>query len=228
MPTEGRREANKARTRAAVLDAAQRLFAERGYRSTTVREIAEAAGVTERTFYRYFEGKEGLFAEEVIGWMETLRAAIVARPKAEPPIEAISGAMASVIGANLERGLGGVLEGAHPLQALRRAFLRPLRRLEDVMADALRERRGATEASFREEVIARAAVAALRSAVMRHRALLATNGASPGVVRLLQDAFAILSRPADAPLPAKPDNADELPLHQAGSIDANRRRSSDG
>ena len=96
------------------------------------------------------------------------------------------------------------------------------------MADALRERRGATEASFREEVIARAAVAALRSAVMRHRALLATNGASPGVVRLLQDAFAILSRPADAPLPAKPDNADELPLHQAGSIDANRRRSSDG
>ena len=106
MPTEGRREANKARTRAAVLDAAQRLFAERGYRSTTVREIAEAAGVTERTFYRYFEGKEGIFAEEVIGWMETLRAAIVARPKAEPPIEAISGAMASVIGATSSVVLG--------------------------------------------------------------------------------------------------------------------------
>ena len=141
--------------------------------------------------------------------METLRAAIVARPKAEPPIEAISGAMTSVIGANLDRGLGGVLEGAHPLQALRRAFLRPLRRLEDVMADALRERRGATEASFHEEVIARAAVAALRSAVMRHRALLATNGASPGVARLLQDTFAILSRPADPPGTAKPDNADE-------------------
>jgi AcrR family transcriptional regulator len=224
MPTEGRREANKARTRAAVLDAAQRLFAERGYQSTTVREIAEAAGVTERTFYRYFEGKEGIFAGEVIGWIDTLRAAIVARPKAEPPIEAVSAAMAAVIDTDLDRGLGRLLEGARPLQALRSAFGRPLRRLEDVIADALRERRGVAEASFHEEVIARAAVAALRSAVMRHRALLATDSESPGVVRLLQDAFAILSNAADATVRAKPDHTNVLPLHQAPSTDASGRR----
>lgn len=211
-----------------MLDAAQRLFAERGYQSTTVREIAAAAGVTERTFYRYFEGKEGIFAEKVIGWIETLRAAIVARPKAEPPIEAASRAMAVAIGTDLDRGVGHLLEGARPLQALRSAFLHPLRRLEDVIADALRERRGATEASFHDEVIARAAVAALRSAVMRHRALLATGRESPGVIRLLQDAFATLSNPADAPLPAKPDNTDVVPLHRSVSTDANGSRSSDG
>ena len=211
-----------------MLDAAQRLFAERGYPSTTVREIAQAAGVTERTFYRYFEGKEGIFAEEVIGWIDALRAAIVDRPKAEPPIEAISAAMAAVIGTDLDRGLGRVLEGARPLQALRSAFVRPLRRLEDVIADALRERSGATEASFHDEVIARAAVAALRSAVIRHRALLATDGASPGLVSLLRDAFAILSNPPDGPTSAKPNDTDVLPLHQAASTDASGRRSPDG
>jgi len=95
-----------------------------------------------------------------------------------------------------------------------------------VTSEALRERSGATQASFHEEVIARAAVAALRSAVIRHRALLATNRTSPGVLSLLQDAFAILSKPPDPPVSAKPDNTSVLPLHQAATTDANRRRSS--
>lgn len=199
VTTEGRREANKARTRAAVLKAALKLFAEHGYESTTVREIADAAGVTERTFYRYFEGKEGLFAEEAIRWMEALRTAIVARPIAEPALQAIAHAMTTVIGTNLDRGLGRVFEGARPLQALQRASPRPLRRLEDTIAEALRERQGAVEVSFGDEVIARATVATLRSAVIRHRVLLGANQVSPGVARLLQDAFAVLTKGAEAP-----------------------------
>ena len=69
-PPLGRREAHKQATRQALQQAADRLFAEHGYGATTVRDIAEAAGVTERTFFRYFTGKEELIIEDAYGAQE--------------------------------------------------------------------------------------------------------------------------------------------------------------
>ncbi|RDI42116.1 TetR family transcriptional regulator [Nocardia mexicana] len=46
------------RFRLAVVDHALRLFAEKGYEATTVDEIAEAAGISRRTFFRQFRSKE--------------------------------------------------------------------------------------------------------------------------------------------------------------------------
>jgi TetR/AcrR family transcriptional regulator len=46
-----------------LLDAASRLFAQKGYSATTVREIVEAVGVTKPVLYYYFENKEGLYLE---------------------------------------------------------------------------------------------------------------------------------------------------------------------
>ncbi len=46
-----------------LLDAAMRLFVERGFSATSMRDIARAAGVTPGLAYHYFDSKEKLFAE---------------------------------------------------------------------------------------------------------------------------------------------------------------------
>jgi len=52
------RDEHAARKRGALLEAAMNLFSTQGYDQTTTDEIAEAAGVSPRTFFRYFPTKE--------------------------------------------------------------------------------------------------------------------------------------------------------------------------
>ena len=49
-----------------LLDAARNLFARKDYRSTTTREIADAAGVTEHLLFRNFGSKAGLFNQALV------------------------------------------------------------------------------------------------------------------------------------------------------------------
>lgn len=46
-----------------ILDAAILLFSERGYEGTSMKQIAQAVGLTESAIYRHFKGKEDLLAE---------------------------------------------------------------------------------------------------------------------------------------------------------------------
>jgi AcrR family transcriptional regulator len=85
-----RRERKKLETRQALEQAALRLFAERGYEQTTVEDIAEAADVAVRTFFRYFSSKQDvLFGEVVTDRVTRLRSELAARPASEDPLRSI-------------------------------------------------------------------------------------------------------------------------------------------
>ncbi|AUI56894.1 TetR/AcrR family transcriptional regulator [Amycolatopsis sp. BJA-103] len=57
------RKRDAAATKAALLDAAAALFAERGFDRTTVRDIAKLAGANQALLFRYFGSKDALFEE---------------------------------------------------------------------------------------------------------------------------------------------------------------------
>jgi AcrR family transcriptional regulator len=83
------RERKKRMTRQAILDAAERLFAERGYERVTVAQIADAANIAVKTLFTYFDSKEDL----VFGGEDEMRDAILAavgtRPAGTSPLEAM-------------------------------------------------------------------------------------------------------------------------------------------
>jgi AcrR family transcriptional regulator len=56
-----KREQNKARRRAAILDAAEKLFIRKGFENTSIDDVAKEAQLTKRTLYQYFPSKEDLF-----------------------------------------------------------------------------------------------------------------------------------------------------------------------
>ncbi|WP_315860830.1 TetR/AcrR family transcriptional regulator [Amycolatopsis sp. EV170708-02-1] len=70
--------------RAELLALAAKLFAERGYVSTTVRDIADAAGILSGSLYHHFDSKESMADEILTGFLDELFGAyaeIVAKGK---------------------------------------------------------------------------------------------------------------------------------------------------
>ena len=72
---------NRARAkRADILDAASRLFSERGFRDVSTATLAAQAGVSTATLYRYFEDKEALFAAVVDALVADVIQAVANQP----------------------------------------------------------------------------------------------------------------------------------------------------
>lgn len=83
------RERKKQRTRDAVIEAALRLFAEKGFDATTVEEIAGAAEVAPRTFYRYFQTKEDVIFLDQNEENDAVRRALSERRPEESDIDVL-------------------------------------------------------------------------------------------------------------------------------------------
>lgn len=88
-----RRERRRSRTRQQILGAALDLFERKGYEDTTIEEIAEAADISSRTFFRYFDSKLELVLEDETdedgGDVQHMAALLAERPAGEGPLDAI-------------------------------------------------------------------------------------------------------------------------------------------
>jgi AcrR family transcriptional regulator len=164
----GRRERKKLETRAALEAAALRLFAERGYEQTTVDEIAEAADVAVRTFFRYFQSKQHvLFGDVALGIAARLRTALRERPAKETPVEAVGAALGAMEldDAEQQRQVLDRLRLLQRLPELGGTYHLLFQQLHDVIAEEVAERTGKPVADLHPQLLAAAATGALKAAL---------------------------------------------------------------
>jgi AcrR family transcriptional regulator len=80
-------------SRGRLEQAALALYAERGFENTTVAEIAAAAGLTERTFFRYFADKREVLFGGAGALQELLVRAVADSPAEVAPLKAVGDAL---------------------------------------------------------------------------------------------------------------------------------------
>jgi AcrR family transcriptional regulator len=72
------------------------LFAEKGFTRTTAEDIAEAAGVSRRTFFRYFSSKDDLMVQAMDTYGDLLTAAIRDCARGQRPLDVVRAAVLTV------------------------------------------------------------------------------------------------------------------------------------
>ena len=87
---EGRRERKRLETLRRIAETGLKLFIAHGYEGTTLEAIAEAAGISRRTFFYYFKSKEEvLLAWQGSGFLEALRPAMLEESPHQAPLDAV-------------------------------------------------------------------------------------------------------------------------------------------
>lgn len=158
----GLRDRARRAVQAELAEQAMAMFEERGYEETTVDDIAKAAGMSKRSFFRYFATKEDavLGVVDVLG--EQVAEDIRARPAAEPAWECLRVVLRQWeerIRDSAEQVAGLRLIESTP--ALRAASLRKRDEARETITQALRSRPGVTLDAFTADLVVAAAGAAL-------------------------------------------------------------------
>jgi AcrR family transcriptional regulator len=156
------------RRRRELLDLAARLFAERGYQATSMRDIAEAADIQAGSLYHHFASKEAMVAEIVRAFMDDMttryRAAVA---EAASPREALRDLVRIGFGSLEDHRLPIAIlqnEYAHLRRLPGLAFLRRAENeLGDIWVDVLRA--GVRGGDFRRDLDPRLAHRFVRDAV---------------------------------------------------------------
>jgi AcrR family transcriptional regulator len=198
----GLRERKKQRTAEQLSQAAVQLFAARGFDETTIEDIAAAAEVSPRTFFRYFASKEDVVLAGLLDAVDVLGEAIESRPADEPVLTAVHRAalsLADFYAASREHllVLARLIQQAPSVKA-RDLELRAT--WEDrVTADVARRLRVDPARDLRPRLVATVALAALHVAVESW----ITRGGRCELPPLVDEAFALIDAGLDVSPPAK-------------------------
>lgn len=190
-------ERRKAETRMEIARAAAGLFARHGLRGTRAEDIAHAAGIAPRTFYRYFAGKEEavapLYAAGADRWAQAVRAAPAGLSVPEALEQAVRhtltpGAGVSSASWALVRTL---IRLARTNPALRKVWAEVCHASERTLLEALAERLGTAAPRGDFDNVADASAA---SPELRFAAVVAS-----AAVRVAVETWATGDAPADGP-----------------------------
>ncbi|WP_166851190.1 TetR/AcrR family transcriptional regulator [Isoptericola sp. BMS4] len=147
--------------RGRLLEAALELYEERGFEGTTTAEIAERAGVTERTFFRHFADKREVLFDGSADLEGTLAEAVASAPPGTAPLDAVGDAFAALDAFFEERRAFSLRRAAVVAAAprLQERELLKLASMRDSLAAALRGRGLAEPAA---SMVAEAGIGAFR------------------------------------------------------------------
>ncbi|SRR6266568_2127374 len=191
---EGLRERKKRLTRQLIAATAMRLFTEHGFDAVTVTQIAEAAGVAEKTVYNYFPRKTDLFFDEAGDILAELLFTVKNR---KPGRSALDAVQAFVSGraewaadrrpARPSRRFRNLIADSPALQAgMRDMFAR----YETALSGLLTAETGVPPGSAEPFIAAVALVAVVRAAFeARATGQQPARGTTASALRLLRDGF---------------------------------------
>jgi AcrR family transcriptional regulator len=132
--------------RDALSDSASHLFRTYGFESVTVEEIAKMAGVSRRTFFRYYKSKEDVMVERLDRDGERLVEELESRPLEETPLMAIRNSLIIAIEYGLQNPelVREATRLARETTALRRALMERRNRFEERIAAIMVKRLNTT------------------------------------------------------------------------------------
>lgn len=189
-PAPSLRERTRRAVKAEITDAAMRLFVERGFEATTIEQIATAAGISRRSFFRYFATKEDIVVGDLAALGEVVKTALEARPAEESAWEALRAAFQALRrpddSAESQLAVAKMLDDAPSLRA---RHLEKHLKWQELLAPDIARRLGArsgTGPDPRAHALIAAALACLDTAVDAWRA----SGGTADLEQLFDEAVA--------------------------------------
>ena len=160
-------ERRKAQTRREIAETALALFARQGYDGVSAEAIAEEAGVSLRTFYRYFTGKDAVLSPIVTDEIDELAERLAARPAAESLATALHNAYQEITPRQGQEGVRALIGLFLDVPALRAQWHEDLRKIEAALIPVVHKRARRPLTDYHAELSAAAAVTGLRVALER-------------------------------------------------------------
>jgi AcrR family transcriptional regulator len=161
----GLRERKRAETYARIQVEAVSLFIENGFEATTLDDIAQAANVSRRSLFHYFESKEEIVFSTKSNFPGLVADAVSRRPADEPLLDMVENALANMAAGYLSPQTRALTRLIRDTPALSAGDQAKYEQVERVLAKALADRKSLPESDIACRVTAAAAIGILKLAV---------------------------------------------------------------